>query len=216
MIISANNIGDVIVAYATGNRYQITDVTAHEVSYYKENSPINHSTTEFDFAGYIETDPFEKQSFFQNVNLCKILENALSSAKMKVAADEMPAQEMETARSVLSSSSQLQNHLDSRIALARQRRSEKIAPIFLTELMNVPEGTDMNFMGHNVSYLKDSLSFQIDDKIVPESSAVSSLLSLVHKDYSRSGLDGMIQDASARAKTDSNTQNTPHKNEPSL
>lgn len=84
MLITKDNIGDVLCSYENGKRIMITDVSDHIIKYMTESWSDSYNTNEKSFNGTIDYSLDARLTFMENVNYARVMDYAEISALQKI------------------------------------------------------------------------------------------------------------------------------------
>ena len=162
MIITKDNIGDIICEYSSGERFLVDNI-ADRYLYRQEENGENTCIIMQEIAGGIETDEARIDSFHSNVALAKALEAAEMAALRRLVPGQYDSREQQQAARVLEIVDDQRSTFLSRL---RQERSTTragcgLAEQFLEELNQQGPGTTGVFFGEPVTCMQQGLSFTL-------------------------------------------------------
>ncbi len=164
MHVNESNTGNIIFMYQTGERVKIDSVTDEHISIIKENG-TQYLTKDRYIEGIIDDDPSSTAIFENNALIGKGLNAARASALKKLLSDISP-EEKQDADLVWKSTEKQLEHLNARIAEARNVANKKLVYQFLSDLYERGSGSHDYFMGHRVEVSSSwNGEFKIDGKL---------------------------------------------------
>lgn len=148
MIISKNNIGDVLCSYETGKRIMITDVRDHIINFITENWSDPYNTNEKSFNGTVDYSLDARMTFLDNVNYARVMDYAEISALQKVLIGD--AREKEDGEYMLITISKQREAFINKIDQQAIGRKSFLLNKFKQDFLELQPDKTINFFGNNV------------------------------------------------------------------
>ncbi len=214
MVITKENIGDVICQYNNGERFKVQNISDNVLFIQKEDGTYA-SFASCIVAGGVEYDEARIASFHTNLSLARVLNAAQAAVERRFTPDQYDVVERQNASRVSEVVAEQRAEFSRRLQTNRQtlKAGHALADQFLNDLIQKAPGTTDVFFGAAVQYHNDAetISFSVDHAPAQNMQAAKVLLSerTAEPPTQAMSFDDLVKSATDRAKQQHHESSNP-------